>query len=382
MTAHGDLDRDHIARLHQQELDRFREARPRTLALLDRARAHLPNGTPMAWMASDNEQPVYVDHGEGAGFTDVDGFAYVDFNASDLAMFCGHANPVIVRAIAEQAARSTQFLLPTEDSIWVAEELARRYPMPFWQFTLSATQANTEAIRLARAVTGREVVLLFEGHYHGHFEEGLVDMADGRAAPYARGLSRGVTGRVRIAQFNDPGSLAQALAADDVALVLTEPALTNNIHFLPPEPGRWLWQDLVGLAVRATDGADLGTIVEIYRTGGAEVFVVRGPRGELDVPGVIGIVTELAPEHGRMVVDLEALALDARPVEDEDYVRPRDRRPHKKPKPPRAPGSPPAASGPRAPRPGPEGPGSQAPKPRSDGSATRAPEPGPDAPAG
>jgi 16S rRNA processing protein RimM len=150
----------------------------------------------------------------------------------------------------------------------------------------------------------------------------------------------------------------------------------------PPEPGRWLWQDLVGLAVRATDGADLGTIVEIYRTGGAEVFVVRGPRGELDVPGVIGIVTELAPEHGRMVVDLEALALDARPVEDEDYVRPRDRRPHKKPKPPRAPGSPPAASGPRAPRGGPGGPGSQAPKPRSDGSATRAPEPGPDAPAG
>jgi len=303
MTAHGDLDRDRIARLHQQELDRFREARPRTLALLDRARAHLPNGTPMAWMASDNEQPVYVDHGEGAGFTDVDGFAYVDFNASDLAMFCGHANPVIVRAIAEQAARSTQFLLPTEDSIWVAEELARRYPMPFWQFTLSATQANTEAIRLARAVTGREVVLLFEGHYHGHFEEGLVDMADGRAAPYARGLSRGVTGRVRIAQFNDPGSLAQALAADDVALVLTEPALTNNIHFLPPEPG---WHDEIRRMTRehGTFLAYDETHTHVVGTGGATALwgldpdiVTIGKAVAGGVPmGVYGVTGALGPE--------------------------------------------------------------------------------------
>src|SRR6185437_5827086 len=98
---------------------------------------------------------------------DVDGFGYVDFNASDMAMFCGHAHPAIVAAIQAQAARSTQFLLPTPDSVTVAEELARRYPMaPMWQFTLSATQANTEAIRLARAVTGRDVVLLFQGHYH------------------------------------------------------------------------------------------------------------------------------------------------------------------------------------------------------------------------
>src|SRR6188768_2837059 len=108
MTAHGDLDRDRILQLHTEELTRFRAERPHTLALQERARAHMPNGTPMAWMASDNDQPVYIDHGEGAGFTDVDGFTYVDFNASDLAMFCGHAVPAIVRAVAERAARSTQ----------------------------------------------------------------------------------------------------------------------------------------------------------------------------------------------------------------------------------------------------------------------------------
>jgi len=241
MTAHGDLDRALIRRLHADELARFRAERPRTMALRERARAHMPNGTPMAWMASDNEQPVYVDRGEGASFTDVDGFTYVDFNASDLAMFCGHAVPAIVRAVQERVALSTQFLLPTEDSIEVAEELARRYPhQTHWQFTLSATQANTEAIRLARAVTDREVVVLFEGHYHGHFEEGLVDRDASPQHPLQRGLSKGVSGRVRIAQFNDADSLAEALAPGDVALVLTEPVMSNGIHLLAPIDG---WHD-------------------------------------------------------------------------------------------------------------------------------------------
>ena len=233
----GDLDRRRIAELRDRELDRFRADRPRTLAMVGRARAHMPDGMPMAWMASGNDQPVYVAHGSGPGFTDLDGFSYIDFNASDMAMFCGHANPEIVAAVTAQVARSTQFLLPTEDSVEVAEELARRYPAAQWQFTLSATQANTEAIRLARAVTGRDVIVLFQGHYHGHFDEGLVDLEDGQARPVQRGLPKGVTGRVRIAQFNDAGALRRALEPGDVALVLTEPAMTNSIHMLLPQPG-------------------------------------------------------------------------------------------------------------------------------------------------
>jgi glutamate-1-semialdehyde 2,1-aminomutase len=204
--------------------------------MIARAREHMPNGTPMVWMAF-YDQLVYIDYGEGAGFTDVDGLGYLDFNASDMAMFCGHANPAIVAAVAARAARSTQFLLPTEESVTVAEELARRYPVGQWQFTLSATQANTEAIRLARNATGREVIVLFQGHYHGHFEEGLVDLDGEQVAALERGLSKGVTGRVRIAQFNDPGTLRAALEPGDVALVLTEPAMSNNIHLLLPEPG-------------------------------------------------------------------------------------------------------------------------------------------------
>src|SRR5216683_3305630 len=235
MSAQSDLDRVRIGNLHARELNRFRQSRPRSLAMLDRARAHMPNGLPMSWMASDNDQAVYIDRGHG--FTDIDGFGYLDFNASDLAMFCGPANPAIVAAVQAQAARSTQFLLPTEASVEVAEELARRYPVRQWQFTLSATEANTEVIRLARAVTGREVILLFQGHYHGHFEEGLVDLDGEQVAAVERGLSKGVTGRVRIAQFNNPGTVRAALEPGDVALVLTEPAMTNNIHLLLPEPG-------------------------------------------------------------------------------------------------------------------------------------------------
>jgi len=268
MPARGDLDRDLIQRLHERELKRFRDARPRSLALLERARAHMPNGTPMSWMALDNDQPIYIDSGAGASFTDVDGYSYVDFNVSDMVMFCGHAHPLIARAIAERAARSTQFLLPTEDSIYVAEELARRYPLSHWQFTLSATQANMEAIRLARAVTGRDVVVLCEGHYHGHFEEGLVDRAEGKVGPLQRGLSRGITGRVRIVQFNDEESLREALEAGDTAMVLTEPAMTNNIHLLLPKPG---WHDALRRLTRE-NGALLAldeTHTNVVGPGGA-----------------------------------------------------------------------------------------------------------------
>jgi len=226
--------------------------------MISRARAHMPNGVPMSWMVSDNDQPVYIDSGHGPGFTDIDGFSYVDFNASDMAMFCGHANPAIVAAVQAQVARSTQFLLPTEASVQVAEELAGRYPVPQWQFTLSATQANTEAIRLARAVTERDVVLLFQGHYHGHFEENLVDLEAGQVSALQRGLSKGVTGRVRIAQFNDGDSLRAALEPGDVALVLTEPAMTNSIHLLLPEPG---WHEALRAVTRQH-----GTLLAIDET--------------------------------------------------------------------------------------------------------------------
>ncbi|MDN3358520.1 transaminase [Actinomadura sp. DC4] len=302
MTALGDIDRNRIRDLHAHELARFRKERPRSVAMIGRARGHMPGGVPMVWMAYDNDLPIYIDHGQGASFTDVDGFTYVDFNASGLAMFCGHANPQIVAAVQAQAARSTQFQLPTQASVEVAEELARRYPVPLWQFTLAATQANTEVIRLARAATGRDVIVLFQGHYHGNFDEGRVDLEDGRVTAIQRGLAKDVAGRVRIAQFNDPDTLRRALEPGDVALVLTEPAMTNA-NLLLPEPG---WhEELRGLT------RQYGTLLAIDEThshivgpGGATalwglqpdmVTIGKAVAGGLPM-GVYGVTAELGEQ--------------------------------------------------------------------------------------
>ncbi len=247
-----------VREVHDLELKRFVAARPRTMALLERARAHMPNGVPMAWMAMDNELPVYVEQGEGAGFTDIDGHRYLDANVADMSMFCGYGHPEIVEAVARRAREGTQFLLPTREAVEVAEELAGRYAVPFWQFTLSASQANVEAIRVARAATGREVALLFDGHYHGHFDEGLIDLQDGQLVPAQRGLAKATPGKVRIAQFNDVEGLRRALAPRDVAIVLTEPALTNNLHLLLPRPG---WHEALRALTR-----DSGTVLAIDET--------------------------------------------------------------------------------------------------------------------
>ena len=227
-----------VRELLDAERERFVAERPRTRAALERGRASMPNGVPMQWFDETEDHPLlYVDSGAGAHFTDVDGHRYLDMNIADMSMFCGYAPEPVVRAVADRAGRGTQFLLPTEDSLWVAEELARRWGLPRWQFTLSASQANTEVIRLARVATGREIVLLFDGKYHGHFDENLVALEGGQLAFEEAGPPREALGRVRIVQFNDPEALRAALEPRDVAVVLAEPAMTNNNGLIRPEPG-------------------------------------------------------------------------------------------------------------------------------------------------
>jgi 16S rRNA processing protein RimM len=188
----------------------------------------------------------------------------------------------------------------------------------------------------------------------------LTDRPEDRFGPGTCLLPEGTDERLTIAE-SSPVADGQGwwltfreIRSRDAAERLREVYLEIEAPDEPREPGRWFFHELVGLAVRSTAGDDLGSIEEIYRAGGAEVFVVRGPRGEIDVPGVRGIVTELAPQSGEMIVDLDALALDARPLDDEEYVRPRDRRPRKQPKakqpkppkPPAAAAMPVAAPGP------------------------------------
>jgi glutamate-1-semialdehyde 2,1-aminomutase len=188
----------------------------------------------MSWMHDlYAHDPLVVDTGNGGSFTDVDGATYLDFNLADMSLFCGFNPEPLTRAVAERVARGGQFLLPTEDGVWVAEALGRRFGLPKWQFTLSATTANVEAWRLARLATKRPIVLVFHGKYHGHAEEMLFAATPAGPVPSYQGLDPAAAHRVRSVPFNDRAALETALAPGDVACVVTEPAMTNCGVILP-----------------------------------------------------------------------------------------------------------------------------------------------------
>ena len=228
-----------VRELKNREDARFRKTHPKCADLLERGLRAMPNGVPMAWhVASYHHLPLWAVEGHGARFTDADGFSYSDFNIADMSMFCGYAPEPVIRAVSERMKRGHQFLLPVEDAIIVSEELSRRYGLPKWQYTLSASQANTEVIRVSRVATGRDKVLLFDGKYHGHFDQTLVELnADGNLVAEERGLPAAVTEQTRVIPFNDPQALTESLERHDIALVLTELALTNNFGLILPDPG-------------------------------------------------------------------------------------------------------------------------------------------------
>jgi glutamate-1-semialdehyde 2,1-aminomutase len=230
------VDPARVAALKEREDAAFVAARPRSAALWAAGRGVMPNGVPMSWLrTSYDHPPLFIESAAGSRLRDVDGHEYADFNIADMSMFTGYGPAPVVEAVSRQVGLGSQYLLPTEDSIWVAGELARRYGLPLWQFTLAATSANTEVIRIARSATGREKVLFFDGKYHGHFDDVLVQLEDGRLVPEEDGLPRDVTARTVIVPFNDLDALERALASHEVALVITEPALTNNVGLLMPD---------------------------------------------------------------------------------------------------------------------------------------------------
>jgi len=244
MTDGGDISgisRSRVLALAETEAKTFHERTSHSQALHARARASQPDGVPMTWMASlyQHEPMVFVDRGEGAWFTDVDGNRYLDMNVVDLAGFLGFAPEPITRALAVRAAKGASFLLPTEDGIVATELLAERTGMPYWQFTGSASAANTEAIRVARAATGREIIVMFEGKYHGHIDDTLVQEHEGEMMAEGIGLPSAAAKKARMVPFNDLDALARALEPGDVACLLAEPMLTNcNVVF--PDEGFWM----------------------------------------------------------------------------------------------------------------------------------------------
>ena len=230
------LDPERVTALLAEEEQVYRSRVPRSYDLFARAKTSLFGGVPMPWMLTwPMPFPLYFDSANGAALTDVDGNEYVDFCLGDSAAMGGHSPAPVAAAIAERSAKGMTAMLPTEDAIWVGEDLTRRFGLDSWQFTLSATDANRNAIRYARQITGREKVLIFNYAYHGTVDESLVMKVDGQIV--SRRPTIGSTGDLSrlttVVEFNDVDALEVALAEGDVACVLTEPALTNIGIVLP-----------------------------------------------------------------------------------------------------------------------------------------------------
>jgi glutamate-1-semialdehyde aminotransferase len=232
------IDRQKIAALRQREDARFVNERPRSMELLARSRRHMPAGVPMSWMALlYNHAPFFVRQGAGAYITDVDGHRYLDMNLADTSMACGYGLAAVAEAVNAQFIRGSQFLLPTEETIVVAEALAERFGMPHWQFTLSASNANAEAIRIARAFTGRDRILVFDGKYHGMLDETCQAPGQDGAEPEMRGLPREAGRTTDIVPYNDLAAARKILERRETACVLVEAAATNTGGVLMPQPG-------------------------------------------------------------------------------------------------------------------------------------------------
>ena len=234
------IDRARLQSLMQREQKKFVDDRPKSKALFERARKSLLAGVPMNWMVKwAGAFPPFVREAQGAHFFDVDGLRYIDFCLGDTGAMTGHSPHATVKAAEEQMRRGITLMLPGEDSILVAEELQTRFQLPYWQFALTATDANRFSIRLARQITGRQKILVFNWCYHGTVDETFITLAaDGTTGPRPGNIGPPVNPAVttKVVEFNDVDALEAALHLEDVACVLAEPAMTN-VGIVHPQPG-------------------------------------------------------------------------------------------------------------------------------------------------
>ena len=254
------MNRGQLAALAERERERFAREHPRSQQFHEQARASLIAGVPMSWMTMwAGGFPVYLDEAHGARVVDVDGNEYADFCLGDTGAMAGHSPAPTLAAIRERAGITV--MLPTEDAAWVGGDLARRFGVPFWQFALSATDANRWVLRMLRQVTGRPKVVVFNWCYHGSVDEafavrnraGATESRDGNVGPMVDPART-----TRVAEFNDLASVEEALSHGDVACVLMEPALTN-IGIVLPEPGF-----LAGVRAACSDAGALLIIDETH----------------------------------------------------------------------------------------------------------------------
>jgi len=229
-----------LPELLKSERQVFIDNHPYSHQLFQAAQKNLLGGVPMNWMVKwAGDFPLFVDQAKGAHFTDVDGHSYLDLCLGDTGAMTGHAPAEALETIIERIKNGTTLMLPTEDAFFVGKELQRRFGLPYWQFALTATDANRFSIRLARHITGRPKVLVFNWCYHGTVDESFITLyPDGMAKARQGNLGPPVEPSVttKVVEFNDLPALEKALADKDVACVLAEPVMTN-IGIIHPEPG-------------------------------------------------------------------------------------------------------------------------------------------------
>jgi glutamate-1-semialdehyde 2,1-aminomutase len=246
----ADLDRVRIAELTAREQRRLDESTPGSQMLYERARQALVGGVASAYQERE-PWPIYLFQGLGSRVWDVDGRELIDFHNAFGSMVQGHAHPAIVRAVRERVELGTHFAAPTEDGIAVAEELARRFGLPRWRFVNSGSEATMDAIRIARARTGRETIVKIFGSYHGHHDYVMVsigvpyaeigDREDYASLPYGAGIPQVVADLTVPVPFNDAAAMERRIVRlfeEDrpPACVIMEPAMMN-LGVVLPEPG-------------------------------------------------------------------------------------------------------------------------------------------------
>ena len=214
----------------------------RSAELYARALQYLPGGvnSPVRAMRSIGRDPIFIERGEGAELTDVDGNTYIDYVCSWGPLILGHADPEVIAAITEAAAAGTTYGAPTAGEVDIAEEVSRRFPsIEMLRMTSSGTEAAMSAIRLARAATGREKLLKFAGAYHGHLDGLLAEAGSGLATgaiPSSPGVPNAATAATVIVPWNDPQALIEATEQHEFAAILAEP-YPANMGLVPPADG-------------------------------------------------------------------------------------------------------------------------------------------------
>ena len=231
------INRTRLAELRKIEDARFLALHPKSGELFEKGKANMPGGVPMSWMAKwPGAYPVFIENAKGARFTDVDGNTYIDFCLGDTGSMTGHSPDATVAAIREQVGRGITAMLPTADAAIVSAELSRRFGLPLWQFTVSATDANRHVIRYSRMITGRSKIVVIDRCYHGSVDETFATLDEnGKTISREGNIGAPVPLDVttRVVEFNDIAGMEKALAHGDVAAILMEPAMTNVGIVLP-----------------------------------------------------------------------------------------------------------------------------------------------------